>query len=62
MGQGNCNAVSLHAVAKVACENSRFSSLLANGDVSRGGTSATQRQNFHTDDRNPIISANWMSE
>ena len=31
MVQGNCNAVSLLAVAKVAFENSRFSSLLANG-------------------------------
>ena len=32
-------------------------------DVSRGGTSATQRQKFHTDDvksvRNPVISADW---
>ena len=28
----------------VACENSRFSPLLAAGDVSRGGTSATQRR------------------
>ena len=27
-----------------------FSSLFAAGDVSRGGTSATQRQKFHTDD------------
>ena len=26
---------------KIACENSRFFSLLAAGDVSRGGTSAT---------------------
>ena len=26
-----------------SCENSRFSTLLAAGDVSRGGTSATQR-------------------
>ena len=33
----------------LACENSRFSSLLAAGDVPRGGTSATQRQKFHTD-------------
>ena len=35
-------------------------------DVSRGGTSATQRQKFHTDDaksvRNPVISANWSTE
>ena len=34
----------------VACEKIRFSSLFAAGDVSRGGTSATQRQKFHTDD------------
>jgi len=35
-------------------------------DVSRGGTSATQRQKFHTDDvnsvRNPVRSANWSTE
>ena len=34
----------------LACENIRFSSLFAAGDVSRGGTSATQRQKLHTDD------------
>ena len=34
----------------LACENIRFSLLFAAGDVSRGGTSATQRQKFHTDD------------
>ena len=34
---------------RVACENIRFSSLFADGDVSRGGTSATQLQKFHTD-------------
>ena len=34
----------------VACENIRFSSLFTAGDVSRGGTSVTQRQKFHTDD------------
>ena len=31
-------------------ENSRFSSLFAAGNVSQGGTSATQRQKFYTDD------------
>ena len=45
---------------QVACENIRFSSLFAAGDVSRGGTSATQRQKFYTDDvksvRNPVRS------
>ena len=36
----------------LAWENSHFSSLLAACDVSREGTSATQRQKFHTDDVN----------
>ena len=39
----------------IAYGNSRFSSLLAAGDVSRGGTSATQRQKFHTDDVNQCL-------
>ena len=39
----------------IAYGNSRFSSLLAAGDVSRGGTSATQRQKFHTDDANQCL-------
>ena len=39
----------------LACENSRFSSLFAAGDVSRGGTCATQRQKFHTDDVNQCL-------
>ena len=34
----------------IACENSRLSSLLATWDVSPEGTSAPQRQKFHTDD------------
>ena len=34
----------------LACENIRFSSLFAAGDVLRGETSATQRQKFHPDD------------
>ena len=34
----------------LACENIRVSSLFPARDVSRGGTSATQRQKFHTDD------------
>ena len=50
----------------VACENIRFSSLSATGDVSRGGTSATQRQKFHTADvkfvRNPVRGADWSTE
>ena len=40
---------------RLACENIRFSSLFAAGDVSRGGTSATQRQKFHTDDANQCL-------
>ena len=39
----------------IACENIRLSSLFAAGDVSRGGTSATQRQKFHTDDVNQCL-------
>ena len=37
-------------------ENSRFSSLLAKGDVSRGGAICdSQRQKFHTDDVNQCL-------
>ena len=39
----------------LSCENIRFSSLFAAGDVSRGGTSATQRHKFHTDDANQCL-------
>ena len=39
----------------LACENIRFSSLFAAGDVSRGGTSATQQQKFNTDDANQCL-------
>ena len=39
----------------VACENIRFSSLFVAGDVSREGTSTTQRQKFHTDDANQCL-------
>ena len=50
----------------LACENIRFSSLFASGDVWRGGTSLTQRQKFHTDEvksvRNPVRSADWSTE
>ena len=50
----------------LACENIRFSSLFAAGDVSRRGTSATQRQKFHTDDvksvQNLVRSADWSTE
>ena len=40
-----------------ACENIRFSSFFAAVDVSRGGTSATQRQKFHADD---VISMEFL--
>ena len=50
----------------LAFENIRFSSLFVAEDVSRGGTSATQRQKFHTDDvksvQNPVRSADWSTE
>ena len=42
-------------VILIACENIRFSSLFAVGDVSHGGTSATQRQKFHTDDADQCL-------
>ena len=41
--------------SSIACENIHFSSLFVAGDVSRGGTSATQRQKFHTDDANQCL-------
>ena len=44
MSVGSCCSL---ARDHIACENIRFSSLFAAGDVSRGGTSATQRQKFH---------------
>ena len=40
---------------KLACENIRFSSLFAAGDVSRGGTSATQGKKFHTDNADDAL-------
>ena len=50
----------------LACENIRFSSLFAAGDVSRGGTSSIQRQKFHTDDvkyvQNLVRSPDWSTE
>ena len=44
-----------YAKYHVACENIRISSLFVAGDASRGGTSATQRQKFHTDDANQCL-------
>ena len=45
----------------VACENIRFSSLLAARDVWRGGKSASQRQKFHTDYANQCLHNNSSS-
>ena len=49
-----------------ACEKNGFSTLLAAGYVSRGGSSATQRQELHTDEvksvRNLVRSADWPTE
>ena len=39
----------------IACENSSSSSLLVAGGVWPGGTSATQRQKFHTDGVNQSL-------
>ena len=39
----------------LACGNIRSSLLFVAGDVSHGGTSATQRQKFHTDDANQCL-------
>ena len=54
------------AALTLACESIRFSSLFAAGDVSRGGTSATRRQQFHTDDiksvQNLVRSPDWSTE
>ena len=43
------------AASLLACENIRLFSLFTARDVSRGGTSATQRQKFHTDDANQCL-------
>ena len=60
------DATGNQACQGLACKNIRFSSLFPAGDVSRGGTSATQRQKFHTDDvksvRNLVRSADWLTE
>ena len=53
-------------VFTLACENIRSSSLFVAGDVSCGGTCATQRHKFHTDDvksvRNLVRSADWSTQ
>ena len=43
---------------KKACKNSRFSSLLATGDVAPRGTSVPQWGKFHTDDINQCLCIN----
>ena len=62
----NISTMNVFSSSYKACEISRSSSLLAAGDVPRGGTSATQRQKFHTDDvksvPNPVRSADWSTE
>ena len=53
---GHCREVlKQESMCGLACENIRFSSLFAAGDVACGGTSATQRQKFHTDDANQCL-------
>ena len=44
-----------HRCFALACENICFSSLFSPGDVSCRGTSATQRQKFHTHDANQWV-------
>ena len=57
---------SVRFIPMLACKNIRFSTLFAAGDVSHGGTSATQRQKFHTDDvkyvQNPVRSPDWSTQ
>ena len=63
LNQAKCFAQLLYYSLRTADVSSRSSPLR---DVSRGGTSATHRQKFHTDDaksvRNPVRSANWSTE
>ena len=62
----NNQLVTDRKVQNIAYQNRCFFSLLVAGDVSRGGTSATQRQKFHTENvksvLNPIINADWTTE
>ena len=51
----NIDLMQWKAVETEKLENIRFSSLFATGDVSRGGTSAIQRQKFHTEDANQCL-------
>ena len=52
--EDTCSSSSLSKL-RLACQNIRFSSLFVAWDVSRGGTSATQWQKFHTDDANQCL-------
>ena len=58
--------LSCQTYGSIACENIRFSSPFAAGDILRRGTSATQRQKFQNDDvksvRNLVRSADWSTE
>ena len=50
-----CHARLMQNLLSLACENIRFSSLFIAGDVSRGGTCATLRQKFRTNDANQCL-------
>ena len=62
----NNQLVTDRKVQNIAYQNRCFFSLLVAADVSRGGTSATQRQKFHTENvksvLNPVINADWTTE
>ena len=62
----NNQLVTDRKVQNIAYQNRCFFWLLVAGDVSRGGTSATQRQKFHTENvksvLNPVINADWTTE
>ena len=66
MGEGGAegNNTLLNNCSLRAADVSHRLSLLR--DISRGGTSATQRQKFDTDDaktvQNPVRSPNWSTE
>ena len=55
---------SLYLYMRLACENSRFSSLLAARDLSPLGTSTPQWQKFHNDDvkfvQSLVRSSEWL--
>ena len=51
----SCKIIWEDCTWRLACKNIRFFSFFAAGDVSHGGTSASQRQKFHTDDANQCL-------